>query len=139
MLSKDDVKARIFQQIDSRADEIIAVSKTILENPEPGFREVKTSSLVASKFAELGIPFQDGLALTGVKGELQGGSQGPSVALMGELDSLIVNSHPHADPTTGAAHACGRGRRRPDRRERYVISERSSGAHSSARRGVHRN
>ena len=107
MLSRDDVKARIFHQIDSRADEIIKVSKTILENPEPGFREVKTSGLVASKFAELGIPFQDGLALTGVKGELQGGSQGPSVALMGELDSLIVSSHPHADPTTGAAHACG--------------------------------
>jgi amidohydrolase len=29
------------------------------------------------------------------------------VAVLGELDSLAVSDHPHADPTTGAAHACG--------------------------------
>ena len=27
--------------------------------------------------------------------------------MIGELDSLIVNEHPHADGDTGAAHACG--------------------------------
>ena len=107
MPSREDIKSQIFDQIDSRSEEIIRVSKTILENPEPGFREVKTSSLIASKLSELGVPFQDGLALTGIKGELKGGSPGPTVALMGELDSLIVTSHPHADPATGAAHACG--------------------------------
>ena len=29
------------------------------------------------------------------------------MALIGELDSLVVTEHPHADPETGAAHACG--------------------------------
>ena len=29
------------------------------------------------------------------------------MAILGELDSLIVNEHPHANPETGAAHACG--------------------------------
>ncbi|GIS81842.1 MAG: hypothetical protein CM1200mP15_04740 [Dehalococcoidia bacterium] len=29
------------------------------------------------------------------------------MAVIGELDSLIVNEHPHSDPVTGAAHAWG--------------------------------
>ncbi len=107
MPSKEELKLRVFQEIDSRADEIVTLAKTILAHPEPGFRESKTSHLVATKFAELGIPFRAGLALTGVRGELIGGTAGPSLAILGELDSLIVNEHPHADASTGAAHACG--------------------------------
>ena len=76
-------------------------------NPEPGFREVKTSALVSKKFSELGIPFRSGLALTGVKGEILASNPGPTLALIGELDSLIVNEHPFSDSETGAAHACG--------------------------------
>ena len=107
MPSKEDLKLRAFQEIDARADEIVSLAQTILKNPEPGFRESKTSNLVASKFAELGIPFRAGLAMTGVRSELVGGTAGPTLAILGELDSLIVNEHPHADPDTGAAHACG--------------------------------
>ena len=107
MPSTEELKARVYSQIDSRADELVQISRTILSNPEPGFREAKTSSLVSSKLREFGIDFRDGIALTGVKGELIGGGSGPTVALMGELDSLIVNDHLHADPDTGAAHACG--------------------------------
>ena len=107
MPSKEELKARIQAEIDSHADEIVRISKTILQNPEPGYREVKTSALVSSKLREMGVSFRDGIGLTGVKGELRGGSNGPSVALMGELDSLIVRDHPHSDSATGAAHACG--------------------------------
>ncbi|MCI0441094.1 MAG: M20/M25/M40 family metallo-hydrolase, partial [Chloroflexi bacterium] len=38
---------------------------------------------------------------------LRGKRPGPTVAVIGELDSLRVLEHPHADPETGAAHACG--------------------------------
>jgi len=105
--SKEELKALVFKEIDARADEIIQMAQSILKNPEPGFRETKASRLVGDKFAALGIPFRTGLALTGVRGELVGGSAGPAVAILGELDSLIVKEHPHADATTGAAHACG--------------------------------
>ena len=56
MPSREELKQLVFQEIDSRADEIVNISKTILANPEPGFREVKTAQLVAGKFAEMGIP-----------------------------------------------------------------------------------
>ena len=107
MPSREDLKRVVYSEIDSHAEEIIQVSRTILENPEPGFREEKTSKLVTSKFRELGVAHREGIAITGVKGELKGGGSGPSVAVIGELDSLIVGDHPHADSETGAAHACG--------------------------------
>ena len=107
MPSREELKSRVIAEIDARADEIVRVATTILEHPEPGFREVKTSRLVVEKLRELGIRHRQDLAITGIKGELIGGSQGPSVAIMGELDSLIVGDHPYADAHTGAAHACG--------------------------------
>jgi amidohydrolase len=107
MPSREELKRKVEAVIDARADEIVSMSKTIGDHSESGFREVNTSRMVADKFAELGIPFRSGLALTGVRGELSGGSPGPTVAVLGELDSLIVNEHPLAVAETGAAHACG--------------------------------
>ena len=107
MTSKQELKARVRQAIDDKADEIVRASKTILENPEAGFREVKTAKLVADVFSEWGINHRTGLALTGVKGMVDSGNTGPTVGVIGELDSLIVSEHPHADSETAAAHACG--------------------------------
>ncbi|MCU0593063.1 MAG: hypothetical protein MUC57_16525, partial [Desulfobacterales bacterium] len=50
---------------------------------------------------------QRGLALTGVEGTLTGGEAGPTVVVMGELDSVMEKTSPLADPVTGAAHLCG--------------------------------
>ena len=105
--SKEDLKRMATEVIDAKADELVSLSKTILANPEPGFRETKTARLVAGKFAEMGMQARVGLALTGLRADLVGGSPGPALAVIGELDSLIVNGHPHANSETGAAHACG--------------------------------
>ena len=105
--SRDELKRRAAEAIDSRSDELVSLAKDILANPEPGFRETRTARLVAAKFAELGMPARVGLAITGVRADLVGGSPGPALAVLGELDSLIVNEHPHANGETGAAHACG--------------------------------
>jgi amidohydrolase len=93
--------------IDERAEWLIEAAQTILANPEPGFLEVKTSKFVSEKLSELGVSHQSGIALTGLKGVIEGGRPGPTVAVIGELDSLRVLEHAHADPETGAAHACG--------------------------------
>ena len=78
MTSRQELKARVRAAIDEKADEIVRVSKTILENPEAGFREVKTAKLVSEVFGEWGISHRTGLALTGVKGMVEGGAiRGP--------------------------------------------------------------
>ena len=107
MPTKAELKDKAFAEIDQRADELVNLAKAILANPEPGFREFKTASLVGDKFAEMGVPFRSGIGMTGLRGEILGGSEGPTMAILAELDSLIVNEHPHANPNTGAAHACG--------------------------------
>ena len=37
-MTKDELKRRIFEAIDSRADEIIGIGERILKNPEMGFK-----------------------------------------------------------------------------------------------------
>ena len=108
MLSTDRLKELACAAIDEKAGEIIGIAQDILAHPEPGFSEVRTSRVVAKKFTELGIEHEQGLAITGVKGRFAGGAgPGPKVAIIGELDSLLVGEHPHADSETSAAHACG--------------------------------
>ena len=108
MLTTEELKQRACAAIDNQKTEIIGVAREVLSHPESGFGETRTARLVARKFAELGIRHREGLAITGVKGHIPGGGgPGPKVAIIGELDSLIVNEHPFADRETGAAHACG--------------------------------
>ncbi len=107
MATIEELKAQTQASIEARSAWLIDVAKTILAHPEPGFQEVATARLVSEKFHELGIAHDTGLALTGLKGYIRGGTPGPTVAVIGELDSLRVPGHPHANPDTGAAHACG--------------------------------
>jgi amidohydrolase len=107
MSGKDELKRAVCEVIDRRADTIIDLGETILRHPETGFNEVKTAALVAEHLSALGVDPRSGLALTGVKGRLAGGSPGPRLAFIGELDSLRTSEHPLADPVTGAAHSCG--------------------------------
>jgi amidohydrolase len=107
MATTDELKRRVCAEIDRRADEIVAVSDHIMRHPESGYREVRTAEYVARQLDRLGLKYRDRLALTGVKARLPGRRPGPTVAVLGELDSLIVVGHPFADPRTHAAHACG--------------------------------
>ena len=68
MSTREELKKRACAAIDRHRDELIGVSRQILNNPEPGFSEYKTSQLVADKFDEMGIGYRRGLAMTGVKG-----------------------------------------------------------------------
>ncbi len=107
MLTRDELKTAIQLEIDRTGEQMVRTAKDILAHPEPGFREVRTANVVAEAFRALGVPYQDGIAITGLKGMLDSGRPGPTVAVIGELDSLIVLGHPNADPQTSAAHACG--------------------------------
>src|SRR3989442_11424614 len=82
--------------------------KAIRRHPELGFKELRTSALVETKFRQLGLAPRTGLAITGVRADAAGGAgPGPTFALVGELDALVVAGHPEADRSTGAVHACG--------------------------------
>ena len=107
MLTKEEVKQRVCDAIVAGQDRLRALAGAIMDEPELGYKEHKTSQKVQDMFTELGIPFTTGHAITGVKGRLQGGKSKKTVAMIGELDAIVCHRHPKADPLTGAAHCCG--------------------------------
>lgn len=106
-LTKDEVKQLVCEAIVAAQPTIRSIADAIMDEPELGYKEVKTSQKVQDLFTKLGIPFTTGHGLTGVKGELKGGRSDYRVAMLGELDAVICHRHPKADPLTGAAHCCG--------------------------------
>jgi amidohydrolase len=107
-MSTNELKRRALRAIDHQAAHLIEVGDDIFHHPELGFKERRTASVVAREFGRLGLGFHEELALTGVKATVKGrAGTGPNVAIIGELDSVLVADHPSADPATGAAHCCG--------------------------------
>ncbi|MGI6367471.1 MAG: amidohydrolase [Anaerolineae bacterium] len=106
-MKHETLKQRVCEAIDASRESILETAEDIRLHPELGYKEHRTAAIVSEHLTGLRIPHQTGLAITGVKGMLQGRKPGPTVAYMGELDSIIVADHPNADPRTGAAHACG--------------------------------
>src|SRR5580765_5181921 len=107
-MTKTELMRNVNAAIDKRASEIIGLGETIRRHPELGFKEFKTARLVEDTMRGMGLSPKGGLAITGVRADAAGrGGDGPTFALLGELDGLIVPGHPFADPETGAAHACG--------------------------------
>jgi amidohydrolase len=102
-----ELKARVCQIVDAHADELEQLARQIFAQPELGFKEHQTASLVHEWFDRLGLAHRDGIALTGSRADIAGGSPGPTVAILGELDSLLCWEHPERDARTGAVHACG--------------------------------
>jgi len=107
MRTKEELKQAICEAVDRRGAEIEKIGDQIMANPELGFKEFKTAKLVADTMRSCAIAHETGLALTGVKGVIKCKHPGPTIALLGELDSLRVADHNQADSETGAAHACG--------------------------------
>lgn len=107
-MTSDELKRLVWEAIERRAEEIIRLGERIRRHPELGFKEFKTARLVEDTLAGLGLTPRGGLAGTGVRADLVGqNGAGPTFAILGELDALVVTGHPEADPETGAAHACG--------------------------------
>ena len=98
-------KLKAFEAIDMAREEIISFGKDILEHPELGFKEKRTSEKLEEALKKAGIQEISHHAVTGLKGWLKKG-EGPTTAVIGELDAVLSPEHPCACPETGAAHAC---------------------------------
>ncbi len=107
MRTLDEIRCAVIRAIDKRRDEILALGEFFWKNPEPGYREFKTSEKAVRTLRNLGLDVKEKRALTGFRSDIPTGKEGPTVALLGEMDSLILPSHPEADKSTGAVHACG--------------------------------
>lgn len=106
-MEKEVLKAKVCAAIDAYADKIQELANDIAREPELGFKEVKTAAKVAAYMRDLGLEPETGLAINGVKARAKGAKEGPTAAVLGELDAVGCPDSCLADPLTGAAHACG--------------------------------
>jgi len=101
---------KIHKLAESVAPEVVLMRRHLHANPELSFQEYQTSAYVQEKLQALGIPFQAGVAGTGVVGMIAGKHAGPVVALRADMDALPIveaNRVPYASTQAGVMHACG--------------------------------
>lgn len=98
---------KIYDAVEKRKNDIIAIGEEIYLNPELGFKEFKTAKLVTEELIELGLDVYELKDIPGVKATFDTGIKGPEIAVIGELDSVVCHEHPDSDKKTGAVHACG--------------------------------
>lgn len=107
IITGQEARGVAYESIDRATRDLVGIAKKIYAAPEVGFRERNTSRLVSQSLQALGLTVEEGIAHTGLKAVYDFGRPGPRIAVICELDSLRVPSHPDSDPETGAAHACG--------------------------------
>jgi amidohydrolase len=80
-------------------------------HPELSFQENETAAFVSDRLSEMGIPFQAGIAGTGVVGMIEGKNPASRVlALRADMDALPIteeNNVPYKSTRPGVMHACG--------------------------------
>ncbi len=106
-MNKEILKQKAIAAIESHRDDLIRIGRDLYDMPETGFEEFRTSAYARNVLEKLGLSVESGIAVTGLRARASGKMHQHRIAVLGELDALILPSHPHADPSTGAAHACG--------------------------------
>ena len=92
--------------IDDKLEEALSLAKELQDNPELGFSEYESSSILRRYWESLGLEVQGPFSGTGIKARIKGTRKGPTVCLLSELDAVVSPLNPMANPK-GNAHACG--------------------------------
>ncbi len=91
--------------------ELTAWRRELHRHPETAFEENWTAAFLASKLESFGIPFETGIARTGIVATLKGRrGEGPAIALRADMDALDIaetTNLPWRSSIPGKMHACG--------------------------------
>lgn len=93
--------------VEKHSQLILDAERHIWANPETGYKEVKTSKYMAEIFESFGYELTMAGNIPGFYTTVDTGRPGPTVLILGEMDSIICPEHPESDKETGAAHSCG--------------------------------
>lgn len=106
-MNKETLKEKVCKAIDDNKEVIIELAETIYKNPELGYKEKFATEKVFDVFKKLDLKdLEKDIAITGCLGVAGSDKNGPNIAVMGELDSVVCMDHPDSNEL-GAIHACG--------------------------------
>lgn len=90
-------------------DYVIEMRREFHANPEPSWKEFRTSKRVKEELDKMGIEYKE-CAITGVVGTIKGGKPGRTIALRADMDALEItelNEVEYKSKNPGIMHACG--------------------------------
>jgi len=100
----------IKKRITSLKDELIELRRDFHKHPELGFKEYRTSEIVANYLEKCELNVKRGIAKTGVVALLEGNVPGPTLLLRADMDALPIqeeNKISYKSVNDGVMHACG--------------------------------
>ncbi|MBB2481389.1 amidohydrolase [Bacillus sp. APMAM] len=103
-------KEILLQQAGGILPWLVEVRRDFHAYPEFGMEEFRTKDKICEYLDEMDIPYQAGIANTGVVGLIQGEQDGKTVALRADMDALPIlekNDIPYKSTVDGKMHACG--------------------------------
>lgn len=98
---------KLLKAVEKYTDLMLEAERYIWNNPETGYKEFKTNAYMQEQFEKLGYNLTKAEGITGFYTTVDTGREGPTVLILGELDSVVCFSHPDCNKETGAVHACG--------------------------------
>lgn len=105
------MQSKIKDIVNDSFKKIVSWREHIHAHPELSFQEVNTSAYVASILKEMGIPYQHGIAGTGVVALIKGlNPKKRCIALRADMDALPIheeNDVIYKSINQGVMHACG--------------------------------
>ena len=105
-----NVYATIIEQATRLTEEVIRLRRDFHKNPELGFEEKRSSSVIAEYLKNLNIEVKTGIAKTGIMGLLSGATPGKTLMLRADMDALPIhelNDTDYRSTNPGVMHACG--------------------------------
>jgi hippurate hydrolase len=100
----------LVQALRERAGAFVQIRRDIHQHPELGFKEHRTSALVAARLEQMGYTVTRGLGGTGLVGTLRRGSGPRRLGLRADMDALPIDEASGVawrSTHAGVMHACG--------------------------------
>lgn len=98
---------KITTSVEKYREKMYEVLDYIWAHPETGYREWETSKYLEKQYKELGYELVMAGNIPGFYTTINTEKEGPCVLVLGEMDAVICENHPDANPETGAVHSCG--------------------------------
>ena len=108
-----ELKEVITNKVSAIYEKIKGYREYLHQNPELSYKEFNTMEYVAAKLKEIGIPYEKGVAGTGIVGIIRSSKHSENQACIGlraDLDALPIqeqNTASYKSKVDGIMHACG--------------------------------